>query len=352
MRRYTETDDPEFLYELMQLGVLPQSVPGRPAGHLYVLAATALIERFDATEESGYLDKAISMLRGARLAQPPGDPQHHRILHDLGSSLRSRFERKGDRADLDEAVEIGRQTVLMTRPGAPGHPDHAGMLSELGNALMARFHSAADRSDLDEAIECHRRAVDCEASPGRRRAMYLNNLGSALRFRFADTGRTAALEEAVDVCRSAVAAAPADGPDDSGLLANLSLVLQSRFGRFGDPADLDQAIAHARQAVRLLREGDPNLRKIRLVLGGVLRSRFEWRRSLGDLDEAIAQFRLVAESVPADHAQHTAYVADLASALLVRFGATGDMSDYLESAGYARPRASRTVRERPEAQHR
>lgn len=344
MQRYRATNDPELLYELLQIKPFGYSAPDIPPGELHMMTATALIERFEQTEEIRYLDKAVELLREAAAAQREGDQQQHRIRCDLGGWLRTRFERAGDPSDLDEAVEIGRETVAGT---GPGHPDHAGMLSQLGTSLMTRANWGELRpvADLDEAIGCFRRAA-AEAANERERAMYLTNLSSALQSHFRKTGDPASLDEAVDANQQALDMLPTDTPFEAGILANLARALLGRFGRRGEHSDLDRAIQHAGQAIRLLGPGDPNLREIRLTLGEALRSRYEWLRDVADLDAAIDQFRLVADGVPADHAKYSGYVSGLSAALLVRFGLVGDMVDFAESAAWMR---REPVPGRPEA---
>lgn len=334
MRRYQATKDPELLYELLQLKPFGYAAPDISPGQLHVMAAAELIERFEQTQQTRYLDKAVDLLREAARAQPEGSWQQQRILADLGSWLHTRFERGGDPADLDEAVEIGRRTVAAT---GTGHPDRAAMLSKLGTSLLSRADHGEQRPapDLDEAIDCYRRAV-AEATNDHERAMFLTNLSSALQSDFTKTGNPASLDESVDANQRALAALPADTPYQAAIHANLGRALLGRFGRHGEQPDLDQAIGHAQQAVRLLGPRDEHVREVRQILGRALRSRFEWLRDPADLDAAIEQFRLVAKGVPADHAQYSGYVAGLSSALLVRFGESGDMADFSESAAWAR----------------
>jgi hypothetical protein len=86
-------------------------------------------------------------------------------------------------------------------------------------------------------------------------------------------------------------------------------------------------------------EENPHAREIRASLGEALRSRFEWRHDLADLDQAITQFRLVAAAYPVGHPQRSVSLWALSSALLVRFGVTGGMADFTESATCVLPGA-------------
>ena len=62
-------------------------------------------------------------------ATPADHPDRAGWLSNLGGALQARFERAGDRADLDEAIDAGRQAVAAS---PADHPDRAGCLSNLG----------------------------------------------------------------------------------------------------------------------------------------------------------------------------------------------------------------------------
>ena len=206
------------------------------------------------------------------------------MLSNLGIALTARFERTGDQADLDAAIDAGQQALAAT---PADDPDRAGRLSNLGVALTARFERTGDRADLDAAIDlpgrrwrparpttptapdgCPTSAPPCgpglsgpgtgptwtpRSTPAGRRwrparpatptaPCTLSNLGLALRTRFERTGDRADLDAAIDAGQQAVAASPADHPDRAGYLSNLGNALRTRFERTGDQADLDAAI--------------------------------------------------------------------------------------------------------------
>ena len=130
------------------------------------------------------------------------------------------------------------------------HPDRAATLSNLGVALRTRFERAGDRADLDAAIDRRASRRWRPARPTTPTAPCACPTSAvALRARFERTGDRADLDAAIDVGRQAVAATPADHPDRAGRLSNLGVALPTRFERAGDRADLDAAIDAGRQAV-------------------------------------------------------------------------------------------------------
>ena len=88
----------------------------------------------------------------------------------------------GTPADLDEAVDAGRQAVAATPAGHPNRPEY---LSNLGVALSARFPHSRNKADLDEAVDAGREAVAAPADHPNR-GKYLSNLGIALQTRFGE----------------------------------------------------------------------------------------------------------------------------------------------------------------------
>ncbi|MGH3569333.1 MAG: hypothetical protein ACRDRH_25580 [Pseudonocardia sp.] len=73
-------------------------------------------------------------------------------------------------ADLDEAVAAGRDAVAAT---TPDHPDHAVYLTNFGITLRARFERTGDLADLDQALplDLRRQAPQSRMNPRRTSAV-------------------------------------------------------------------------------------------------------------------------------------------------------------------------------------
>ena len=105
------------------------------------------------------------------------DPGHRAgLVQGVRGRAQLRFERAGDRADLDAAIDLLRQAVAAT---PAGHPDRAGRLSNLSNALQTRFARAGDRADLNTAVDLLRQAVAVEVASPRARAVAAGGWGRA-----------------------------------------------------------------------------------------------------------------------------------------------------------------------------
>jgi tetratricopeptide (TPR) repeat protein len=114
-------------------------------------------------------------------------------------------------------------------------------LSNLGSALRTRFERTGRLADLDQAIQAAQNAIAATPTDHPYRAGYLSNLGSALQARFERTGRLADLDQAIQAAQDAIAATPTDHPDRAAMLSNLGVALQTRFERTGGLVDLDHA---------------------------------------------------------------------------------------------------------------
>ena len=245
----------------------------------------ALTTRFERTGNRADLDAAIAACQQAVAASPADDPDRAGRLSNLGAALRTRFERTGDRADLDAAIAAGQQAAAAS---PADHPGRAATLSNLSLALRTRFERTGDRADLDAAIAAGQQAVADSPADHPGRAATLSNLSLALRTRFERTGDRADLDAAIDACQQAVAASPADHPARVGYLSNLGAALQTRFERTGDRADLDAAIAADQQAVAV-EVAPPRVRAV---------AAREWGRAAAGgrrWQEAVAGFAAAAE---------------------------------------------------------
>ena len=314
------------------------------AGRLSDLGAS-LLTRFERTGDPADLDAAINAARQAVDVTPPGHTDLPGRLSNFGNALIRRFERTGDTTDLDAAIDAGRRAVSATP--AEYHA-LATVLANLGNALRSRFDHLGNTADLDEAIEAGRQAV-AAAPPGHPGlATMQSNLGNALRARFEHGADAADLDAAIDAGRQAVADAPVNHPYRPGFLSNLGIALRHRFEHAGNSADLDAAIDAARQAVDATPSGHPRLAERLSNLGAALRTRYDHTGNGADLDAAIDAGRQAADAAPAIHPGRPVYLTNLATILASRFGRTGDAADLDEAIGFARQAVDATSAAHPQ----
>ena len=250
----------------------------------YQLAARHA-RRFDAAGERLRLDLAVESARAAAAgAAEHGLSLLGPCLNDLSIYLSKRISLTGRLADLDEAVEVGREALTVTPESDAQYPDR---VSRLAGGLLERFSRSGQGADLDEAM---------------------------------------ALVE--PSARTATAGTPAL----PSLLNNMCYALMLRFGLRGRVADLDAAIAAGRGAVASAAPGSDSAWKAAVGLGNALTLRFERTGDTADLDAAIGILRAAAAGAAPGSDHQIVVSAALAQALEVRAGATGRRVDATESA--------------------
>ena len=296
-------------------------------------AAMQAMEEYERTERADLLDRAIAGFAQAVEATPAGRPERAERLSNLGAALRTRSERGGDGADLEEAISVGRQAVQAAQAD---HPSRGDCLTNLGNSLARRFERSGDGADLEEAISIGRQAV--EATPARHpnRAGYLSNLGMSLLTRFESTDDGADLDAAITAGRQAVEATPVGHPDRAMMLSNLGMFLLTRFERGAVRADADEAIRVGRVAVEATPAGHPKRPMYLSNLGTSLARRFESGGDGADLDEAISVVRRAVQAIPAGHPNRATMLSNLGNSLVSRFHRDGDGADLEEAISVGR----------------
>lgn len=300
-------------------GSLLPAVAGRAAA-----TATKLIKEAEGSLDQQVAATAAGLWRRIVSATADDDPARAGRLSSMGLALLLGYQRAGDPADLNAAVEALGKALDAT---AVADAVRAGRLSDLGVALLTRFDRTEEREDLDNAIRLTGDAVETAAADDPDRAMYLSNHAAALKNRFDWTGRLTDLDDVIAAQRTAVRTTPADHPGLHRHLTNLAAACQTRFIHAGDLADCDAAITAQRAAISAAPPGHPSLPTMLANLAGMLDQRFGRTGAAADLDAAItAGHEAVAAGGAGDPGQ-SARLANLGNALWNRFDRTGRQAD-------------------------
>ncbi|MBA6434600.1 CHAT domain-containing protein [Streptomyces sp. GMR22] len=302
------------------------SRPDEPARAIYLSnLGNALLTRFEHLASEADLDAAIEAGQAA-VTGWPDHPDHAAMVSNLDLALRTRAAFGDQAAGLDRRVEEAR-----IGSSAPDGPDAA----ELSELLLARFERAGDPADLDEAIQVRRDAV-ATAVDDSGRASHLSGLCDLLRVRFVHFGHESDLTDAIAHGRAAVAATPAGDPELDGRQANLANALSRRYKNTGDLDDLTEAAALGRSAVAATPVGDFNRPHYLASLCDTLRTLFERTDRLADIDEAVEAGRAALDAAPRHSPNLPAFLGNLGAALLARFRHTGSQTDLDESVDLLR----------------
>ncbi|GAA0986327.1 CHAT domain-containing protein [Acrocarpospora macrocephala] len=301
--------------------------------------AVDLLEHAWRTGDDGLLDQAVHLLR--RLAAEPSADAA--VLSTLGVALHQRYERSGDRHDLDDAVAAHRGAVARC---ADDHPDQVAVLVNLANMLRIRFDTTGQDADLEEAVQLNRRVAAIPALSPDVRVVVQTNLGLCLRIRFQATGAEGDMDAAIAACRQAVDAMPEGYLERAGVLANLAGAYQARYEHTGVRADLDQSIALGRLAASA---GGAAAHRPRILsnLCGALQTRYEHTGDGGDLDEALDAGRAAVVATAGHDPGLPGRLANLSAAFLTRFDRTADPGDIEEAVVAARAAVDRTPEDDP-----
>ena len=164
--------------------------------------------RFHRGNDSEDFHKAVSALQEAIDLSPPGHPNLPRRLSNLSTMFSNRFERSGDRADIDKALSLN----LRAQGLVSDNPDPI-WLNNFGSEYLQRFLLSGDMKDADNAIAFFQKAIDLtpegdtEEAPTR-----LNNMGRVMLSRFERSGNLADINEGISHLQKAVALVPGRHP--------------------------------------------------------------------------------------------------------------------------------------------
>lgn len=277
------------------------------------------------------LDDAVAISRQA-VEAAADTPSRMKCLANLGAVAEFRFERLGDIADADAAVEATRQAL---DAAGPDDPDRAGYLTLYASALRLRGERSGSLADIDAAVDHDRQAVADGGPEAYLRAMRLSHLGTSLLRRHELTGALADLNAAVDAGYESVSAAADDDPRRPLCYSNLSLSLLRRFQRDGALTDLNAAVSACEQACAAAPGTDPQRPRYLGNLANALQARSTRLNAQGDQDRAIDTARQAVADCPADDANRASYLNSLANALRQRFIRTAQAADLAVSPDLA-----------------
>jgi tetratricopeptide (TPR) repeat protein len=316
---------------------------GRLASPVQAQIGSMFAARFERTGDRADLDEAVSTFRAAAESAPTDDAF---ALGGLSNTLLTRFEHFGAIADVDEAISTERRALARAPGGSRACAQH---LSALSVKLRNRFWRTGQRADLDEAIDCAQQALAVAGGEDYQRAGYLTSLAGAQHARYWLTGEMACLDEAVSGLRAALAATPAGGPTHAEPQGNLGQVLHMRALRTGSVPDTRDAIALLENAVAALPDRAAGRAKYLADLGAAYIALAQQESDPGALDTAIARLREAVDATPADQPDRCVRVGNLSNVYAQKYQATGSRADLEEAIATARAALAASAADHPNA---
>ncbi|MGZ2357212.1 CHAT domain-containing protein [Streptomyces sp. 372A] len=290
-------DDDQFVALVDTAVHIANATPsGHPQrAHRLAVVCHALLSRSARNGRFVRLGQALAAARQGVAHSRPDDPERAAMMGLFTAVLFEGFLRTGAVADLDEAIEAGREAVS----SGTGRPGERARLEVLADLLWTRFGLTDSAADLDEVTEARSVLAGTSRVTDAGRGKQFTSLGQALLTRFDIRHDPADLDGAVNALRGALSAASTD-EERLYCRSDLSCVLQSRFERRGARADLDEAADAAREAAAEAPAAcSPGLlMSLAIVLDFCART----TGSLDDLDTAIGLVRrAAAAAAPAGH---------------------------------------------------
>ncbi|KEP49977.1 aromatic di-alanine and TPR containing protein [Rhizoctonia solani 123E] len=202
----------------------------------------------------------------------------------LGISYIDRYQRLGELADLEKAIECFARALALT---PDGHPGMSHRYASFGVSYTQRFQRLGELADLEKAIEYNTRALALTPDSHRDMSGHHANLGISYSDRFKRLGELADLEKAIEYHTRALALTPDSHPDMSGRHASLGVSYTDRFKRLGELADLEKATECKTRALSLTPDGHPVMSRRHASLGVTYLVRYRRLGELADLEKAI-----------------------------------------------------------------
>ncbi|KAG1732254.1 CHAT domain-containing protein [Suillus paluster] len=154
--RFEHQGDPHDLNEVIFL--LEEALRLRPVGHnsrgrLLGNLAGALIIRFKRCDgDIDDINRAISLNRDVLVLHSPGDPNRGLTLNDLAAALHMRYDSlHASKDDLNESIDLHRESLRLSRQR--GYPQRHANLYNLSAALCSRLEETWKNEDVEEAID-------------------------------------------------------------------------------------------------------------------------------------------------------------------------------------------------------
>ncbi|KAI0083860.1 hypothetical protein BDY19DRAFT_1060770, partial [Irpex rosettiformis] len=265
-------------------------------------SAESLYGRYERHGNKEDLERCITIWREKIRSAGNDDLQKtYCALHNLGNALRTRFEDFGQMDDLEESITSCRRALELTPEGSP---DFSSQLSNLGSALLTRYGSSGNSVDLQDAIIYHTRAIELTPEGSPYMPMWLNKLGIALKTRYEFSGNSLT---------------PEGSPYMPTWLNSLGNTLLRQYEFSGNSVDLQDTIIHYTHAIELTPESSPNMPMWLNNLGNALLTRYESSGNSVDLQDAIIHYTHVIELTPEENPYMPSRLNNLGLVLKTRY---------------------------------
>ena len=305
---------------LLAAGSGSEMKPGH-SGRLSI-ASAVLALRFRHLSQKADLEEAVRLGRAALAASEAGWKDEAATRVNLASLLSLRYEHLGRLADLDDAIEVlSGETQGIT----PTADQRAGVLDALAMAQFRRFEASdePDSSLLDLAIKNSYEAVETIPVGHSNRTALLSNFATILRTRVSLL-RLSTSKSADELRRAWQVASTAP---KHRFLSTVGRRLRKAFSENNEEDELQQIIEIARAVVDLTPAGYADRSLALISLANAYFARFHHTPTKSDLDLAIELGDEALHTAPPNHTIRAGILLDQSKAFETRFDLANDRSD-------------------------
>ncbi|PNP78635.1 hypothetical protein FNYG_07981 [Fusarium nygamai] len=228
--------------ELVRKGaeMLPSSGEEGDEIEFWALAAQMATSMFQGFSDFSALEQAITYYRKALEAPNNEGEMHGAVLLNLANCLMDRAEREDSAEnasrDINEAIQNGQSAIV-----ALGR--NTVCLSDVSTMFLTRFEKRGEFNDLDEATKLSKEALDNTSPEDMSISSRQSNFAQCLRYQFQRTGGLDYLQRAIKLLTEAKESSSSiTNLTRAKILGNLSMALNLRYESLGTKSDLLDAI--------------------------------------------------------------------------------------------------------------
>ncbi|KAF2813933.1 uncharacterized protein BDZ99DRAFT_228347 [Mytilinidion resinicola] len=284
------------------------------------------------------IEAAIQQLEAATVdasrtpttTQPAFQAVHLDRLADL---YFSKHEITGSDQDLQRANSRSRDACVSGARASfqqpPGHSRAAQWHALQGSRLTLRYERFGDRKDLDDAIDVYGEALRSLTEESGLQAVILMNQANALCTRYEADGATEDIEAAIQKAQSSLAAS---GSNAATVQNDLSTMYLSMYEKEGEVEHLEQAVSFAKEAVDKTDAGDARLPTRLLNLASCLRALYDQNEQFLHIEETVITLQKAEQAGRGDGSSFLPHILSrLAHALYVRYTRAKESADLFEA---------------------
>jgi len=338
--RYQYLKDPADLTRALSglrtvISLLPTDHQRLP-GYLSNLATT-LVTAFQGTNKVSHLNESIERYHQAIAIgeQQACEPVVVINKTNLAKTLILRYLISGSLKDLEESIALCWEGLARL----PLDAHHFRLIAShnLATALYARYERLNGLEDLEESIKLWQECIDSPHTNDFLRALSRGNLATGLSSFAFRTYHLPTLDRAIEEISKAIDDMLPTSIELPDLVCKLGNFLNNKYVFTREIRYLDEAIKYAREAVRLSSTGQAF--SIYNALGnlcdGLLMKSYR-TGELGDLDEARVTTQRAIQTCGAYPSAKSKLQYILSRLMMVRYRATGDLSDIDLAITFAR----------------